>query len=185
VATYEELYLQFAAWHTALTQYEQHAALIMLDFFAGFCQYLGLDANTDRVTLHKIDPRLERPQKHIKVDHFASALSQDNDGSWRFGITVTVQDPNPSPSSPFVNLYFDILFTLRDNECEFQNADDRTKSFPFKCEFGDDGLSLRLQGTQEAYEYLSSVPESLFRLEPWNRPEKIAIGIDLTPRKDR
>jgi hypothetical protein len=187
VTKYDELYGQFAAWNAALTQYEQHAELVMLNFYSGFRHYLGLGPTSDdRITLHRIDPTLDRPHKHIKVDHFANALCQDGDGSWRFGITVTVKDPNPSPLSSFVTVYFDILFTLRDVECEFQNADDRTRRFPCKCELGNENFPLHLQGTLDAYEYLVSVLESLFHLEPWKRPEKIPIGFDVSghPKED-
>lgn len=69
---FAELHAQFVAWDTALTQYEQKATMVMLAFYSGFYQYLGLDpaSDGDVITLHKIDPTATGLSRHTEVDLF-------------------------------------------------------------------------------------------------------------------
>jgi hypothetical protein len=177
---FAELHAQFLAWDTALTQYEQNAQMVMLAFYSGFCQYLGHNPATDGdlITLHAIDPAAVGLSRHVEVDHFSKSLSQDEDGVWQFGFTVTMkegtlfeqvsttqQGKEVAIRMPhFGRFYFHIRFTLRDSECNFQNADDRTKSFPYKF------IEQTLLGPPDAYIYLAGILETVFRTSPVIRP---------------
>jgi hypothetical protein len=188
-----ELHGQFVAWNTALIQHEQTATMVMLAFHSGFLKYLGYNpaTDTDQITLNAIDPVGEGFSKYIEVDHFSKALSQDEDGVWQFGLTITlregtffaqVSDPQPGETVAikmphFGKFCFHIRFTLRDGECNFQNADDRTQlAFPFK--FVDQAL----YGPVDAYIYLAGILETVFRGKPGDPPAHQPIGFELSPR---
>ncbi len=190
---FAELHAQFAAWDTALTQYQQNAQMVMLAFYSGFCQYLGHNPATDGdlITLHAIDPAAVGLSRHVEVDHFSKALSQDEDGVWQFGLSVTMKEgtlfeqvSNPQQGKEvairmphFGKFYFHIRFTLRDSECNFQNADDRTKSFPYKF------IKQTLLGPPDAYVYLAGILETVFRTKPGDPPVHQPIGFDISPRR--
>jgi hypothetical protein len=192
---FAELHARFVAWDTALTQYEQKATMVMLGYYSGFCQYLGFDPTSggDVITLHKIDPTATGLSKHVAVDHFSKALSQDDDGTWRFGLTVKMREGvlfdqvvNPDKGKEIVikvphtsEFYFDMRFTLRDDECNFQNAQDQTKSFPYKF------IEQTLYGPPDAYIYLAGILETVFSAKPGYPPVHQPLGFDylVSPRR--
>ena len=106
-------------------------------------------------------------------------------GLWRFGLTIImkegtlfsqVSDPQKGEEvvirmPHFGKFYFYIRFTLRDDECNFQNADDQTKSFPYKL------IEQTLLGPPDAYIYLAGILETVFSAKPGYPPAQ-PLGFD-------
>src|SRR5580658_5259207 len=130
---YESLSAQFHQWSFAQNEYERTASVLMVQFAEGFREYLGLSdesTSSEIVKLDKIDETQCGIASHIPVDNSFDALSYDSEGAWRFGIALNIGHPQN-----WVNIYFDIRFTLGEHECEFQNALERTRRFP--CKLGE------------------------------------------------
>ena len=77
------------------------------------------------------------------------------------------------------DFYFDMRFTLRDDECNFQNAQDQTKSFPYKF------IEQTLYGPPDAYIYLAGILETVFSAKPGYPPVHQPLGFDylVSPRR--
>jgi hypothetical protein len=143
------------------------------------------------VDLHKINLAAEGLSQHVAVDHFSEALSQDDKGLWHFGITITLQEGTsfeqqlstaargkevPITMPRFARFYLHIQFSLRDTECNFQNARETTKTFPFKF------TNNILVGPPDAYAYLAGILDTIFRTKPGEPPVSQPIGFDLGSR---
>jgi hypothetical protein len=190
-----ELRSKFVAWDNALTQYNQTAMSVMLAFLNGFCKYLGYNPETDGkvFALHKIDFDANGRAQHVPIDDVSEALTQDADGIWHFGITMTLQEGmsfeqqvseaithgnSITITSPHLaNFYFHIKFSLRDVYCNFQNADDQTHMFAFT--FVDNVLG----GPPDAYIYFTGILETIFNTNPGEPPVQQPIGFDLPSRR--
>jgi hypothetical protein len=186
VTKYDQLYKAFIQWDIEFGNLERRSVSAMLAFYGGFKRKLGFAASNDRIALHRIETNLSGVTNHTEVANFTDALVETGNGSYQFGMTVTLKGNN-GESAPraerFIQFYLDIRFILRQDECEFWSGYGESQRFRSLVNENDSGLSLR--GKDDMFDYFIGEMKNVLRRKPWDQPETASIGFDLSSRNTR
>src|SRR5690242_7877648 len=121
---FNDLNAQYHTWKADLKKQEANALRVMIGFCNKFRFYLGLDPAFDQaVKFCKIisdDAGIDCKE----VVRSSEALTKEEDGSWRFGLSVTLREGIES-----ITFFLYLSFTINNNECVFTNLKDNTKTF--------------------------------------------------------